>query len=488
MKNSKLKVEYRPVARLRPYTKNARVHPPEQITKIRRLIETVGFVVPILVDGKNGILKGHGSLQAAMQIGMERVPVIELAGISEGEKRAFILADNRVALDAGWDDKLLAIELGDLQAMGLDMDLTGFDGQEIRLTLEPPPSAPPESAEPDLQKQAVTRPGDLWMLGDHRLLCGDATKPAAYKALMQGREAQCVFTDPPYGVSYEARGGDFQMIQGDDLRRGQLYSLLHAAFAQAALHAREDAAWYIWHASATRDDFAKAMRDVGLVELGTIIWAKPAIVLGWSDYRWAHEPCLYAAKQGVRPAWHGGRDQSTVWRIAARTASGEPATAIGQGVILTTKDGHELFVSAVAPKGKKVRHVHVDGAQLLAAGGGAADDLWEVSRDNGHGKADPIHPTQKPVELARRALTNSTTEGQIVLDMFSGSSSTLIAAEQTKRVGYALELDPRYVDAGVRRWQELTGKAATHAAEKKTFDALAKARATGQGAKRKAKA
>lgn len=483
MKNNDLRLEYRAVTKLRPYVNNARVHPPEQIDKIKRLVETEGFVVPILVDGKNGILKGHGSLQAAMQLGMQRVPVIELAGLSQGEKQAFILADNRVALDAGWDEKLLAIELGDLKKMGFDLGLTGFDGKELAFSLEPQALEPTDPPVPHLPKHAVSRLGDVWELGEHRLSCGDSTKPATLKALMRGQQAQVVFTDPPYGISYESPAGGFEVIKGDDLRRGQLYSLLHGAFAAAIGHTREDAAWYVWHASSTREDFAKAMRDVGLVELGMIIWAKPSMVLGWSDYRWAHEPCFYAARQGVKPAWHGDRTQTTVWRLAARSAKGEPHMAIGQGMIITTPEGDEVYISPAPPKGKKVRHVHLEPGHpiLVSPSGQQADDVWEVSRDNGHGR-EGYHPTQKPVELARKALGNSTTEGQAVLDMFSGGGSTIIAAEQAKRVAYALDLDARYVDVGIRRWQELTGKAATHATEKKTFDAIAKARGKGKGA------
>lgn len=477
MKNNNLRIEYRQVSKLRPYTKNARVHPPEQLDKIKRLIQTVGFVVPILVDGKNGILKGHGSLQAAMQLGMQRVPVIELSGLSQGEKQAYILADNRVAQDAGWDARLLSIELGDLQKMGMDLAITGFSSKELAFALEPDPGEPTEPPIPTLPKHAVSKLGDVWLCGEHRLACGDSTKPASLKALMDGHQAQVVFTDPPYGISYESPIGGFEVLKGDDLRRGQLYSLLHGAFAAALPHTREDSAWYVWHATGTREDFAKALRDIGLVELGVIIWAKPGMVLGWSDYRWAHEPCFYAARQGVKPAWHGDRTQTTVWRLDARTAKGEPHAAIGSGIIVSTPEGGEIYVSGSAPKGRKVRHIHIEPGKpvLVSPSGSAADNVWEVSRDNGHGR-EAYHPTQKPVELARRALGNSTTEGQVVLDMFSGGASTIIAAEQTKRVGFAMDLDARYVDVGVRRWQELTGKAATHATEKKTFDALTKAR------------
>lgn len=482
MKNERLKIEYRQVAKLRPYAKNARTHPPEQIAKIKRLIEAVGFVVPIVVDGKNGILKGHGSLQAALQIGMQRVPVVEVSGLSEGEKRAFILGDNRAALDAGWDAEMLRLELGELKGMGMDLALTAFDGAEIAFALEAPAPERTEPPMPALPKHAVSRQGDIWQLGDHRLACGDATKPAALKALLGGARAQVVFTDPPYGVSYESPSGGFEALKGDELRRGQLYDMLHKAFAAALPHTLEDAAWYVWHASATREDFARALRDIGMVELGTIIWAKPGIVLGWADYRWAHEPCLYAARQGVKPAWYGDRTQPTVWRLDAVTAKGAAHSAIGAGIIITTPDGGELYISSSAPKGRKVRHVQLAPGEPihLQASGSAADDLWEVGRDNGHGR-EAYHPTQKPVELARRALKNSTREGDAVLDFFAGAASTIIAAQDTARVGYALELDPRYVDIGVLRWQESTGKAAVHATEKKSYEAIAKARGKAKG-------
>ncbi|TFG86689.1 MAG: site-specific DNA-methyltransferase [Gemmatimonadales bacterium] len=477
----RLKLEYRPLAKLKPYEKNARVHPPAQIDKIKRLIERIGFVVPILVDEHQGILKGHGSLQAAKQLDMRLVPVIELTGLTAAEKRAYIVADNKVALASGWDDALLKVELGELKDMGFDLGLTGFDPAELEAILAPPPSEPEEPGTPGRQKPAVSRTGDIWLLGDHRLACGDVKKPAALKALMDGASAQCVFTDPPYGVSYEGTSGAFEVLQGDELRRGQLSDLLHTAFENAVGHTRENAGWYVWHASATRDDFAKAMRDVGLVELGVIIWAKPGMAMGWSDYHWAHEPCFYAARQGVRPAFFGDRTETTVWRVSARTNKGKAASAIGSGIIITTQKGGEIYVAAKAPAGRKIRHIHADDTVLLVEST-EADDLWEVARD----KEGGLHPTMKPVELARRAIRNSTQEGDAVLDFFAGAASTIIACEQTGRVGYALDIDPGYVDVGVRRWQELTGKAATHATEKKTFAAIAKARTKGKATARAA--
>ena len=212
-------------------------------------------------------------------------------------------------------------------------------------------------------------------MGDHRLMCGDSTKPANLTTLMAGGQAQCVFTDPPYGISYEAPSGDHAVLKGDELRRGQLHQMLHGAFSAALPHVRQDAGWYVWHASGTREEFARAMRDAGLVELSTIIWAKPGQVLGWSDYRWAHEPCFYAARQGVKPAFHGDRTQTTTWRLSARTANGEAVTAIGSGVTLVTKDGQEIHVGPVPKNGKKVRHVYAEDVNLLQQSGGPQDDV-----------------------------------------------------------------------------------------------------------------
>ena len=468
----KLAVEYVPIDSVKPSPKNTRTHPPEQVTKIAASIKANDWTKPIIVDEKGEILAGHGAHMAAQQLGYTEVPIIRRAGLTAAQKRAYRIADNKIGEESGWDKTLLAAEFTDLAKMGFDVTLTGFNQTEIDFLLRPPAQNTTEPPTPEIKGPAVSRKGDLWLLGDHRLIIADSTKAATFKQLMNGQQAQCVFTDPPYGVSYEARGGNFEVIQGDELRRGQLKEMLTGAFANAVQHAREDAGWYVWHASSTRDDFAQALRDVGLVENGYIIWAKPGMVLGWSDYRWSHEPCFYAARQGVKPAFHGDRKHTTIWQLECGATKGQ-ATSIGAGVIVTTPDGQELFVSAEPPKGKKLRHLHIQaGEPLLLQPRDDSDNVWHVSRDTGHGKDTAI----KPVELARKALNNSTLEGQIVLDMFSGSGSTIMGAEQTRRVGYAVELDPLYADASIRRWQNMTGKAATHAAENKTFDATAKSR------------
>lgn len=475
-KRSKIELEYRPIGEIKPSKNNTRLHDPDQIDRIARSIESIGWTKPIITDEKGEILAGHGAHMAALQLGEEQVPVVVRRGLTAAEKRAYRIADNKLAERSEWDDKALAREFADLSAAGFDMALTGFDQTDIDFILQPAPTAPTDPAMPPLQANPTSKLGDVWVMGEHRLICGDSTKAATLKTLMHGRQAQCVFTDPPYGVSYGANtdtGHD--IIKGDDKRRAGLKEMIKSALAQALKHTREDAGWYIWHASSTRDDFSSAMRDVGLVELQMLIWEKPGGVMGWSDYRWAHEPCFYAARQGIKPVFHGDRTNTTVWRLQ-HLPPADQALSIGNGVLISAETGQELYITTVPPKGKKVRHMHTGEDPILLQAQDAGDDVWRVSRDTGHSKEGTIHPTMKPVELVRRALENSTRPGEIVLDMFSGSMSTIMGAEQTGRIGYAVELDPRYVDAGVQRWQNATGQEAVHAEEGITFAAATKAR------------
>ena len=473
---TRLQVEYRKPADLVPSKHNTRTHSPDQIDEIARSITAVGFTKPIIIDEANEILAGHGAHKAALQLGLPEVPTITLKNLNEAEKRAYRIADNKLAEKSTWDFDMLAGEFKDLIGMGFNLQMTGFESGEIADLINPKGKEKKEPPMPDLEDKVVTVLGDMWLLGDHRLICGDSTQAKTYKTLMGGRQAQMVFTDPPYGVSYQGRGDDaFAVIENDDKRRGELKDMLHKAFKCAAANAREDAAWYIWHASSTREDFAHAMRDVGLVENSYLIWEKPAAVMGWSDYRYAHEPCFYAAKQGASPKFYGDRTNTTVWRITEQAQAGQ-ATTIGNGLVIVAPDGAEVFLAVAPPKGKKVRHLHLDeGQSLLVQPKTMVDDLWGISRDNG-GK-ELIHPTMKPVELSRRACINSTQEGDVVLDMFSGSGSTIMGCYRTGRIGYAIELDPKYVDATVRRWQNFTGEQAIHADEQISFDQVAKERA-----------
>lgn len=255
-----------------------------------------------------------------------------------------------------------------------------------------------------------------------------------------------VFTDPPYGVDYESSKGE--KVAADDLVFDGLSELIQAVLGRALDFTDKQAAFYIWHASATRDDFAAAIKAAGLQELQYIIWAKPTPVLGWADYHWSHEPCFYACRSGKRPAFYGDRAGSTVWRVA----SGAPTRGVvlGPGVVVTDGQGGNLHLAPRPPK-RKLRHYRVEPGQSLVITGEGPGDLWEVARDT-----DRLHPTQKPVELARRAILNSSREGEIVLDPFLGSGSTLVGAETTERRCFGVELDPRHVDVAVARWERLT--------------------------------
>lgn len=475
-KKGTLKVEWVPIKSVKPAKGNARVHPPEQVQQIARSIQENGWTKPIVVDERREILAGHGARLAALQLGETEVPIIARHGLSQAQKRAYRIADNKVAENSEWDSKLLATELDALKAMGFDMALTGFDTTEIDLILRPPPSKHTEPPVPSMGPP-VSILDDVWQMDGHRLICGDSTKGATYKTLMNGRQAAMVFTDPPYGVSYQGRGlgsSRIDIIKGDELRRGKLLKMLQSSFAAALANSRTTAPWYIWHGPATRKDFEQAMQSVGLVEPanGYIVWVKPP-TMGWGDYRSAFEPCFYAHRQGESPPFYGNREQMTTWEASAKTDDGE-ALELGGGVLLSF-DKSEIQVGP-AQKGKRMRHVNLEpGQTILLSTVDETSNVWRIGRGKEGEKT--VHPTQKPVELARRAIRNSSQEGDIVLDFFHGGGSTLIGCEQLRRTCYAVELDPQYVDAAVRRWQTMTGKTAIHAEEKQTFEAITKARA-----------
>lgn len=467
-----LTVEYLNPRDLKPSRHNTRTHSPGQIDEIAQSILKTGWTKPIIVDENKEILAGHGAHKAALQIGVSSVPVIIRDDLNEGQKRAYRIADNKLAEKSMWDLDTLKLEFGDLRGMGFDMSLTGFSPGEISDLIDIKDKREKEPPLIPVQDRAITVLGDVWQMGAHRLICGDSTKPETYDALMDGRKAQCVFTDPPYGVSYQGSTNAFDVIAGDDKRRGELKDILRSAFKLAAKHARPDAGWYVWHASSTREDFAQAMRDAGIVELSYLIWEKPGGVMGWSDYRPAHEPCFYACKQGEKPYFQGDRTNTTAWKIE-HMGEGQ-ATTIDGGLLIVGPDGREICLTDQPPKGKKLRHLYLEDGEALVQPSSDMDDLWKISRDNG-GK-NMIHPTMKPVDLSRKACLNSAREGDVVLDVFSGSGSTIMGCERTGRVGYAIELDPRYVDATVRRWETITKQEAIHATEGISFARIGKER------------
>lgn len=445
----------RPLSQIHPYPNNPRTHPPAQVAMLAEIMRKRGVDQPIVVDEESVILKGHGRRLAALAAGFEEYPIVEHRGLSDAEKAAMRIEDNQVALLAGWDQELVSGEIASLKLGGYDIKLLGFSEAQLRnWNVGPTPASNPDDV-PTPPKKPIVKRGDIWACGDHRIACGDSTTRETWKELFGRERAAMVFTDPPYGVSY--RGAKFEIIEGDDKRRDDLYRMVMTSLQWMAKHSTDAAAFYIWHASSTREDFAQAMKAAGLVERQYLMWVKPAIVFGHADYQWQHEPCFYASKADHAPAFYGERAESTVWHVQLATAK-ETSATIGNGILLLNGEGGSLYVQAKAPKNKKLRQVRLMKDTSVYLSGSERQDgtVWEVGRDGAH-----EHPTQKPVELARRAIENSSRPGEIVADGFLGSGTTLIGAEMTGRRCFGVELDPVYADVAIRRWERFAGTKAT---------------------------
>ena len=407
-----VQIEYRPIEALIPYARNSRTHSDAQVAQIAASIREFGWTNPVLVDGSNGIIAGHGRVLAARKLGFDQVPVIELAHLTESQKRAYVLADNKLAENAGWDDELLRIELEALQAAGFDLSLTGFADDELAALmaeLAGNEGLTDDDAVPEITDDLVSQPGDVWLLGEHRLLCGDATDPVALETLMGSDLADMAFTDPPYNVNYantakDKQRGTHRPILNDNLGEG-FGEFLSAACANLLAYSK--GAVYIAMSSSELDTLQLAFRGAGGKWSTFIIWAKNTFTLGRADYQRQYEPILYGWRDGVDHFWCGDRDQGDVWFI-----------------------------------NKPVKN--------------------------------DLHPTMKPVELVERAIRNSSKTRDIVLDLFGGSGTTLIAAEKTQRRARLVELDPKYVDVIVKRWQDYTGKQASRQSDGLTLSELAK--------------
>lgn len=445
------KIETVELSRLKPWDKNPRKN--HAVDGIARSIEELGYLSPIIVQsGTYRILAGHGRLDALKRLGILHVPVI-VAEISDQKADLYTIADNKLTESASWDQDLLRAIVGELQLKEVDLTVSGFTEGEIKelenLTIDDPAGAEDDLVEPEAS--AVTQLGDLWELGAHRVVCGDSTHEAPYRRILGPDRADLIFTDPPYGVDYKAK--KFDLIKNDELKGQRLLAFLAEALSWATFSSKEDAAFYVWHASSTRHVFSAALAMAGLIERQYLIWVKPSLVLGHADYQWQHEPCFYAAKQDGKPAFYGDRSQATVWQVGTRKEY-QLRYQIASGLILSDVHGRQIFITPVIPRSKKLRRIEIGHGQTLAlAGDIMTTDCWAVGRD---GAAE--HPTQKPVELARRAIENSSKPGEIILDPFLGSGSTLIAAEVTGRSCRGIELAPQYVDVIVKRWQLVTGK------------------------------
>ena len=449
-----------PVGNLKPHPRNPNRHSEEQIELLARIIKAQGWRKPITISKRSGyITSGHARLMAANKMLVTHVPVDYQEYANEEVELADLLADNRIAELADIDRDAVGSMIQELMTKPIDLDLTGYDStarallNEIEKTTDKPLD---DELKPETKAGKDLKTGEIWQLGTHRLICGDSKDPATWARLMTGEKASLIFTDPPYGISYESTTDKFVKIQGDDKTGDKLIvDLLKPIFQQMLANANDDSAWYVWHASATRDEFSFALKAVGIMEKQYLIWAKPSFVLGWSDYRWAHEPCFYAAKEGQKPRYFGERNEATVWRIGYRTKTGQ-TISLGHGVNVQDGQGGTLYI-APNPSPKKIRNVRLEpnqGAILISNRG--EDDIWEVARET-----DYEHPTQKPVELARRAIQNSSLPGEIVIDPFLGSGTTLIGAETTGRRCYGIELDRAYCQVIIDRWQKITGNKAT---------------------------
>jgi DNA modification methylase len=408
----KYNLHHKRVADLIPYVNNSRTHSDEQITQVASSIKEFGFTNPVLIDEQDGIIAGHGRIMAANKLGLDEVPCIVLEGLTEAQKKAYVIADNKLALNSGWDIDLLKVELEGLNDLGFNLDLLGFSDDELNdlLADEIEEGLTDDDSVPEAPEEPVSKINDIWQLGNHRLMCGDSTSIDAVDKLMDGQKADMVFTDPPYGVAYEGGHNTKKrtQIKNDALEGENLTGLFYGALSVAHIVTHEHAAFYVWYASGKSVETFAALSDLPLKLRAIIQWYKVRSGLGafMSQYIPNCEPCIYAHKDGSSPQWFGPTDEKTVW------------------------------------------------------------ELKKEQRND-------FHPTQKPIELPERAINNSSKKGQIILDLFGGSGSTLIACEKTNRQARLMELDPKYVDVIIKRWQEFTGKQAIHIESGKTYEDMA---------------
>jgi len=440
-----------------PYNPRIDLKPSDpEYQAIARSLDDFGLVEPLVWNKRTGHLVGGHQRFKILKAKGNKALTVSIVDLPIAEERILNVTLNKAS--GRWSYPTLK-ELLTKIADGGDATRTGFTADEIAEMLNSASDkGKNEDHAPEPPRRPVSKAGDIWELGEHRLCVGDATDKKNWRALgLDAHPASMIFTDPPYGVSYKAKSGKFAVIEGDDARGDELLNkVLLPAFKLAVKHALPAAAWYVWHASSTREDFAEALRAAGLVERQYIIWAKSGIVLGHSDYRWAHEPCFYASRQESKPAYYGDRGEPTVWRASIAQGKAE-ATIVGTGLILQDGKGGTLWITAKPPKSKKARRIRLsNGKAAYVQQDDRASTVWQVGKER-----DYKHPTQKPVELAERAIRNSSRTGEVVLDMFLGSGTTLIGSEKAGRRCYGFELDPRYADVIVERWQAYAGKKAT---------------------------
>lgn len=313
------------INKLIPYVNNARTHNAQQINKLRSSLREFGFINPVIIDRDYNVIAGHGRIMAAKEEGIKEVPCVFVDYLTEAQKKAYILADNRMVMDAGWDEELLKVEIEALQAEDFDLSLTGFDESELAGFFDTADDAKEDDFDVDaeLEKPPVTKSGDLWLLGYHRLLCGDSTKEESYTLLMNGKKANLVVTDPPYNVNYQGTAGK---IKNDNLENDKFYQFLFDAFTCMEKAMADDASIYVFHADTEGLNFRKAFADAGFYLSGTCIWKKQSLVLGRSPYQWQHEPCLFGWKKNGKHQWYSDRKQTTIWEFDKPKKNGDHPT------------------------------------------------------------------------------------------------------------------------------------------------------------------
>lgn len=318
-------MELVPIEKLVPYVNNARTHNASQIMKLRSSLREFGFINPVIIDRDYNIIAGHGRVMAAKEEKIDKVPCVFVDYLTEAQKKAYILADNRMAMDAGWDEQLLKVEIESLQAENFDVSLTGFDEKELSNLFDSGKDAKDDNFDVDkeLQKPTVTKAGDVWLLGAHKLVCGDSTKEETYKVLMGEQKANLVVTDPPYNVNYQGSAGK---IKNDNLKNDQFYHFLLDSFTCIEKSMADDASIYVFHADTEGLNFRKAFADAGFYLSGTCIWKKQSLVLGRSPYQWQHEPCLFGWKKNGRHQWYSDRKQTTIWEFDKPKKNGDHPT------------------------------------------------------------------------------------------------------------------------------------------------------------------
>lgn len=417
-----MQIVYKKIADLKKYEKNNKKHPERQLVKIVASIKEYGFKNPVLIDKNNVIISGHGRTLAAERLGMEEVPCIDCSDLNAKQVKALRLMDNKSAELAEWDFDNIKAELEELKLQEFDIELTGFDMLDFEEEEEVKEDE--FDVEEQLKKPVMSKLGDIWLLGRHRLMCGDSTDKATVEKLMNGKKADMILTDPPYNVDY--KGGNGLKIQNDNMSDSNFRLFLRDAFASGNEVLKAGGVFYIWHADIEGYNFRGACHDIGWKVRQCLIWNKNSLVMGRQDYHWKHEPCLYGWKDGAGHLWHSDRTQTTVHEdsksLNIKKLTKEELVLLTMQLMEERKTAHTTVIDCPKPS---------------------------VSEE---------HPTMKPIKLFDYQIKNNTEQKDIVLDSFLGSGTTIMACQQNGRIGYGLELGENYCDVIVNRFKEFVGE------------------------------